>query len=181
MGDNGFTILELLVVGAVIILLSIISFPFLDRVRESLELERSANLLSAEIGRTRELAISVKEIQVGSEVVIPQGYGIKFEVISPKDYQILVFADCNGDKDYTFGSLCDGKSELLKSFKLSSKVYLESLFPDNPLTVVFYPPDPVLYVNQETQKEAQIVISTKRFNIKRKITIQPTGLIEIQR
>ena len=95
----GFTLAELLVVMAIIVVISGLSLANWRGGEKQYALLRAASKLSQDLRRAEEMALSSKEFQ-GQ---IPEGgYGVYFKE-QEKDHYIL-FADFNGNHHYDSGS-----------------------------------------------------------------------------
>jgi type II secretory pathway pseudopilin PulG len=187
----GFTLIEVFVVISIIILLSAISIPSYFNQRKELTLEQSANLLLQSLRKVSEMAVSAREIGPQEAKIIPKGgYGLYLEKMG-EDYEILIFADCSDPQDYlyTSGNNVCGISpnkfpEKIQELFLEKGVFIQTLFPSNPLNIVFQPPDPVIYINGQPAvgtDKAEIILSFEGLLKTRKIIVNKTGLIYVEK
>lgn len=163
--SRGFTLIELLVVTSIIVLMTIWIFPNYRAGNEDLNLQISASKLTQNLRKVQEMAVSAKEFQ--GEVPMG-GYGIYFNISDPTRY--ILFADKDGGKDY------DGSGEAVEIFQLEKNTKLSNLSPLGPLTVVFSPPDPVVYF----YPDAAVVSITIEAKSQKTVQINKAGLIAIQ-
>lgn len=160
---KAFTLIEILIVVAIIIIFTSLTIVFFGPGRQNLALIRSAHKLSQDIRKVSEMALSSKEFQG----FVPKKYGLYLEKNS--NYYIL-FADIDGENDYDDG-------EEIEEVFLERKVKISYLSQD-PLIITFEPPDPVIYIS--AGEEAKIDLSletdpTKTISIK----INIFGLVDI--
>lgn len=100
------------------------------------------------------------------------GWGAHFSLADPNHY--LIFADKNppnGNKAYDQGEAIEIKT-------LPAGITLSSLSPASTVDIIFFPPDPVTYVNNSTITDAQIILREDINNSTAVITVNSFGLIE---
>ncbi|MFH1462749.1 MAG: type II secretion system protein [bacterium] len=181
---KGFTLLEITVVVAIIILLSTI---FLTNYREGekrFALLRSAHQLAQAIRTTQESAMSSREFDGG----FPQGgYGIYLEEGSNS---FVLFADCDGDYSYNYNNSGSALScadavlanpypyEKIEEFFLEEGVYISSISPSSPQNIVFFPPDPIIIITPSSNSVS--ITLTFDGGSAKTVTINSVGLIDIQ-
>jgi len=165
---TGFTIIELLVVMAIIVIVSGLVLANWRGGEKQYALQRAANKLAQDIRRVEEFAMSARAFQ-GQ---IPKGgYGIYFK-ISEKDHYIL-FADLNGNNHYDSGS--DG---LVEDIKIEKEVQISQLSA-SPLHITFTPPDPTVTIKPDALL-AQITLAIQTDPTKTKtIQVNKAGLVYI--
>ena len=165
---TGFTIIELLVVMAIIVIVSGLVLANWRGGEKQYALQRAANKLAQDIRRVEEFAMSARAFQ-GQ---IPKGgYGIYFK-ISEKDHYIL-FADLNGNNHYDSGS--DG---LVEDIKIEKEVQISQLSA-SPLHITFTPPDPTVTIKPNALL-AQITLAIQTDPTKTKtIQVNKAGLVYI--
>ncbi len=134
MNNKAFTVIELLVVTAIIVLLTSLLFANYRVGDRQLALQRAANKLAQDLRRSQELAVSAKEF-AGD---IPGGYGVYFDLDDIKHY--ILFADLDSDQAY---SGVDEKVEEITLEGTAKIIDLQPVSAASSLTVVFIPPDPV--------------------------------------
>lgn len=144
MSKRGFTIIEMLVVIAIIVIISGFLVINFRKGQEGGRLQRSAQQIAQSIRKVQSMALSSTEFG-GS---VPQeGYGIRFRTQDLTSY--LLFADTSGD------SSCDypGAGSNISSATLEKDIEIDSLYtyttaPGTGMTsrpvihICFIPPDP---------------------------------------
>ncbi len=167
--NEGFSIIEILAVMAIIVTISGIAIVNWRSGEKQYALQRAASKLSQDIRRAEELAMSTKQFQ-GQ---VPEGgYGVFFKV-SEKDHYIL-FADLNNNNHYDPG--LDG---LVEDIPLEKEIQISQLSPSSPLHITFTPPEPTVTITQDAS-EAQITLSIKTDPTKIKIIkLNKAGLVYI--
>ena len=165
---RGFTLVELLMVISILLIFTAISLPNLKRGDELFALQRAANKLAQDLRIANEMAMAGKLI--GSQ--FPRGgYGIYFPSTSGQYY---LFADSNGNSVY------DGGDSIVENLSLQEKgVIIQSISPAPPLSIVFFPPDPIVKINGSTSTSATIVLQQIQSGKTLQVRVNNAGLIEI--
>ncbi len=185
--NKGFTLAEVLIVIAIIVFL----FPMvLTNYRagdKQFSLYRSAHDLAQDLRGAQEMAMTGKTTPVQFGENFPAGgYGLYFE-----DYKnsYILFADCDGDNEYDASGIAascaeassaPGESypEKIQDLSLESGIIISSLTPSSPLTIVFFPPIPVITIRpQPSNNKAVITLMLGERN--KVITINTAGLIDV--
>ncbi|MFH1582249.1 MAG: prepilin-type N-terminal cleavage/methylation domain-containing protein [bacterium] len=185
MKDKGFTLIELVVVIAII---SILSTVFLTNYRggdSEFSLKRSAHKLAQDIRSIQEKSIATKEFKGEFQ----GGFGI---YLTEGSNQYVLFVDCNGDGIYN-GSLlscsdCTGGScienrytEEIETLSFEEGVSVSTISSSGGnFFVVFNPPDPtVTFTPDDTEVsinlQAQVAGSPKNKTVK----LNKAGLISV--
>ncbi|MEK7503364.1 MAG: hypothetical protein AAB577_00015 [Patescibacteria group bacterium] len=168
---GGFTLIELIVITAIIALFTALTLPNYRGGSQQLTLQRSAHKLAQDFRMAEELALSSQKF--GD--VTPQGYGIYFNKNQPNQY--VLFADLNGDRRYS------GVSEKAEQIYLETGVVIDTLTPGtaDALTIVFVPPDPQVYIDNDlTLTQAKILVVHQQDSAKNKtICVNRGGLISL--
>ena len=130
--NKGFTIIEFVVVIAIIVILTGLIIPNYRSSNTNLSLQRSGHKLSQDLRRAQEMAISAKEF----EGEVPEGYGIYLHENEPKQY--ILFADIDGNQEYS------GLNEQVEEIILEKNIEIRDFYPihQSSLNIVFLPPDP---------------------------------------
>jgi prepilin-type N-terminal cleavage/methylation domain-containing protein len=163
MRERGFTLIELLVSTGIIVFFSAIIFPNFNLGEKNLALERSSAKLAQDLGRAREMAMSVKAFAAAPST-FKGAYGIKFEINSSN---YILFADL--DNDQAFDS-----NEAIETISLEKKVRISALLPSSPLAVTFLPPDPT------TNIISTVTITLTNGSKTKNIKVNKSGLINVE-
>ncbi len=175
---KAFTLIESLVVTAIILILSLIVFSNYSSSNRQLLLQRAADKLSQDIKKIQEMAMAATE--VNGE--IPQGgYGLYFRKVPAPQTSYVLFADKNSNQKYDSGS---GAGETIEEIVLENGVKISGLI-GNHLNVIFLPPEPKVYFtdadgNQLDISEATIEISLLDGSKTKNIIVNKAGLIKIE-
>ena len=175
--NKAFTVVELLVVMAIIGILSLVIIPSYKNAKEQLALERSAVQLAQYIAKAREMAISTYECGAPCGGTIPWGYGLYIDKADP--YKYYIYADTVAARGkYGAGD------PIIETIEIESLVKVYKLvIPSNGYSIDFEPPDPLVYIkNQagEDKTSVEMVLSLKSDESKQKtIKINKVGLITI--
>ena len=138
-------------------------------------MRRAANRLAQDIGRAREMAISVKE-QSGT---IPLGgYGVYFEAID-SEYNAYIYAD-NGNQRY------DSSDEEIEKISLEKETKIKKVGNGSQkYSINFTPPDPLVSFyegsTQLAQKELEIIVSLRKDpSVTKSVIVNKSGLIYVK-
>ena len=100
------------------------------------------------------------------------GWGVHFDLADPSRY--IIFADKNlpnGNQIYDAGEAVETKI-------LPAGITINSLSPANTVDIVFYPPDPVTYINNSATANAQIILKENVNNSTAAVMVNFFGLID---
>lgn len=169
---KGFTLVEILVVTAIVIFLSAIVLANYQANSQQLALSRSAYKLSQDIRRAGELAMSAKEFQGA----VPRGgYGIHLKLSWGNFYKL--YADTNDNEKY------DGADGEIETVYLEKGVVLQDIFPSS-LSINFKPPSPTIKIKTESGGDSAntvITLSLKADSTKtKKVKVNIAGLTEVE-
>jgi len=169
---QGMTLIEILMVIAIIFILLGVSFVGYREKGEELGLQRAAFKVIADIERARGMAMSAQEEKISGE--IPSGgWGMYFDDNNP--YQYILFADLDADKFRKTDA-----TEDVEIIYLEKNIIMNNLSPSNPLDIVFSPPSPdvCLQGGLLAIDEVKIIIAITDNPLKTKtISINSVGLI----
>lgn len=169
--SKGFTLIEILVVLATIIIITGIVIFNIGNERQNSALLRSAQKLSLDLRRAQSFALSSKTYKTSG---VPCGWGIHFSGVGSTNY--IIFADlasavnCS-DRDFIRAG---NGSEDFETANLESGISINSLS-GNLSDVVFTPPDPTVNFTPG-QTSANIVLINKN-GATRTINVNKTGFI----
>lgn len=155
--SSGFTLIEMLVVVAIVAVLSgaIVTSSFAGQKRY--DLARAAQQMSADLRRAQNLALAGK-MQAG---VSPTGYGI---YTNGNSY--VLFYNLNPNKEH------HGASVDMETIALPTNV---SLAPTG-ASVYFVPPDPTTYINGASAGSLTFTLTNATYS--KNITVYASGRIE---
>ena len=170
--NDGFTLIEILVVTGIVVFLSAIILVNYQSSSQQLSLQRSAHKLAQDIRRAQELAMSAKEFQGA----VPQGgYGIHFKTSWENFYKL--YADTNGNEKY------DGADGEIETVYLEKDVYVQNISPSS-LSINFKPPNPTIRIKTEAGGDSVNVLITLSLQSEptrtRIIKVNIVGLIDIE-
>jgi len=166
MTSKAFTLIELIVVVSIITLMTALILPNYREGERQLALQRSAYKLAQDLRRAQEMALSSQKF----DKEVPAGYGIYLNKSQP--FQYILFADLDNGKDYDAG-------ETVEILQLERQIQISSLSPVSPLTIVFTPPDPQIYISGGNV--ATVVLRPKTDLTKTKsVIVNKAGLIAVQ-
>ena len=169
---KGFTLVELLVVMAIILVLTLLAVPNYRLGEKLFLLEQSSVQLAQNLRRAESLGMSAKEFHG----MIPRGgYGI-YAVAGEEKY--IIFADCDQNYQYTLTSVCNGFSEKVEEIQLGSGVQIAGLLPVSPLTIVFTAPRPTVTFSGPGTQATLILALSRDLSKIRTVQVNQAGLIE---
>ena len=169
MQNRGFTLLELTVVIAIIILLSGLVLTNYRVGEREYALLRSAQKLAQDLRTIEKMATASETLPAKCGGEFPAGgYGIYF-VTASSSY--ILFADCDGNGEYDLGP------EKIEEISLESKIKIFALSSDpSPLNITFFPPDPTIIIKPSANPAT---ITLKNDGKTKTVKINTAGLIEI--
>jgi Tfp pilus assembly protein FimT len=164
---------ELLVVIGIIGTLTLIIVPNYGASGSQLALQRSANKLSQDIERAKEMAMSASECSTCGGV--PKGYGI---YLTQGATTYLLYADKVGTDD----KYDAGQDIVIETISFEKGVQISSISPA-PLSINFKPPDPAIKISNGLSEvnETTITLSLQADASKTKIIkANKAGLIYVE-
>ncbi len=173
--NKGFTLIELMVSITVIVIVS--SFVMIGRNGEEQKmfLRTTTFLLSQNLREYQEKALSGEDVTCGLGKNVC-GFGINFT--KNNDFY-TPFIDCSNNCPAGIHAF-DGNDISLPVVSLGKSKICD--VPGHNLDVVFSPPDPIVYLdNQSWGDEAEVILCLKaNIAITKKIKLNNAGKIEIQ-
>jgi len=171
---RAFTLVEILVVMALIAILSLVFIPAYHVSKQQLAVQRSANKLSQDIRLVMEGAMSAVETSCPLPGASPTyKHGISLDINTSVDKYIL-FADCNEDGKYNNETV----DRLIKEESFETGVEIYELNPSPKIDIVFEPPDPIISIKDSDT--AIIKIRSKNYyNKTRTLIINEVGLVDV--
>ena len=167
--SKGFTLIETLVVIAVVSILSIVMLANHQGSQKQQSVQRAAHQLAGDIRRAQNMAMA----SVEHEGAIPEGYGIYIEKNNPN---YILFAD---DNNQTYQP-SDFKVEEIK-FPSNIKINSISPAPGSHVSIFFEPPDPTTYINGDSSASIETVVTLifPGTSYSKTVTVKTSGQIEI--
>lgn len=169
--NRGFTLIEMLIVLAIIVIITGIVIFNTSFERQNSALLRSAQKLSLDLRRVQSFALSSKIFKTSG---VPCGWGAHFNGVGSNSY--VIFADLalnQNCSDRDFVRATDG-SEDFETINLESGITVSSLT-SNLSDIVFTPPDPIVTFTP-AQTSAGVTLINKN-STTRTITVNKTGFI----
>jgi prepilin-type N-terminal cleavage/methylation domain-containing protein len=169
--SKGFTLIETVVVMAVVSILSIVMIANYQGSQKQQSVQRAAHQLAGDIRRAQNMAMASTE-QGG---IIPDGYGI---YIIKNSNSYILFADTNNNQKRNGTG-----DEDIESIIFSSGVEVFNVLPlPSPHVDIFFePPDPTTYINGDSSagKKTTITLILQGTTYKKTVTVKTSGQIEI--
>lgn len=175
---RGFTLIEALVVIAIIGILSVTITANYSSMRYKFALLRSAHQLSQDIRRAQEMATSAKKYEPTNQV--PPGYGI-YLIQGVGQTSYTLYADTSplqGNQQYD-----KGQDAVVETFNLEEKVYIIDISSSTTVSINFKGPDPVtrIYNGSSNLNSVTITLALEHdSNITKEVTVNKVGLIYVQ-
>lgn len=174
-GNSGFTLIELLTSIFIIILITGMFMVNYHNTNKRSELGVVKQKLASDIRLAQNYSLGSK---IYDGVTTPSGgWGVHFSLANPTSY--IIFADKaatgfpNGNQAYDTGEAVETKT-------LPVGVTINSLSPANAVDIVFFPPDPVTYINGLNNTTAEIVLKENINNSTAAVTVNFFGLIDTE-
>jgi len=167
----GFTLIELLVSISIIATMSSLFMVNYHNTNKRSQLGVVKQKLASDIRLAQNYCLGSKTYDA---VATPSGgWGVYFSLADPTHY--IIFADIDGNKSYD-SDLSEGQ----ETKTLPAGITISSLSPvsgDN-LNIVFFPPDPVTYINTSPSTNAQITLIENINNSTAVVSVNFFGLID---
>ncbi len=169
---TGFTLIELMVSILIIALISGLFMVNYHNTNKRSELNVEKQKLASNIRLAQNYSLGSKTYD---GITTPSGgWGVHFALADPTHY--IIFADKNlpnGNQIYEAGEAVETKT-------LPAGVTINFLSPANAVDIIFFPPDPVTYVNTSPTTGAQITIKENINNSTAVVTVNSFGLIDTE-
>lgn len=166
---RGFTLVEFIIVTAIILILSGIILVNFRAGQGSLALDRSVHKLAQDMRRAMELTLRAQSL--GACAI--SGYGVYVSEVSPLNKEYKIFGDCNGNRTY---DAADVTVEVLQ-FEQGVKVY--DVSPGPAAHIFFLPPDPQTEISPGNPATAQVILELESDPSRtRTLTINKKGVID---
>lgn len=184
---NGFTLVEMLVVMAIIGIISVVTLANYRQEEKKLSLSRSAQRLAQDFRSAEEMAMAGEKFYGQFPL---GGYGI-YLIKDSNSY--ILFADCDADGKYGAGNLtcsdCTGGpcvpnvyTEKIKDLTLEDGVLISDLAPISvfsDLNIVILPPDPKITITPLSPDNYATTTLTFNGGTKQ-VIINTAGLIDVR-
>lgn len=170
----GFTIPELLVVVAIIVLMTGLMLPTFRSGERTLALNRVVHKAGQDVRRAQELALRAEIYTCPNDPAEKiSGYGVFFDQNIPASY--IIFAECNDNNTYDTGT--DG---IVETIQLESDIEISSVSPSAKTSIVFVPPTPLVFTNGNSGEDVQISFQrTDGAGTVKTLGINSKGVIDI--
>ena len=172
--NKAFTLVESIVVIAMIGILSIIVIPSYQSAKKTLKIHNAASELAQDLRWVQEMATSAKkhEACASPDLFI---YGIEFKQDEPNRY--MIFADCNDNG--SFG----GNDEIVEEVFFEEGIEINQIIASDVienLRILFAPPDPKIEISPAPPPIGTVYIKLINENGQTKtVTANKMGLISI--
>ena len=143
----GFTIPELLVVVAIIVLMTGLILPNWRSGERTLALNRVVHKAGQDVRRAQELALRAQAHNCTAGTI--SGYGVYFNSNSPTSY--IIFAECSGNFEYDLGI-----DDIIETLFLESSIEIQSVSPSPAVSILFIPPTPLIFIKPGDPPSTQI-------------------------
>jgi len=168
--SRGFTVIELLVSVSIIALVTVVYIADYRSADRQAALSMAAQKLASDIRQVQNYSLGSKEF---GGLLPPGGWGINIDRTAD-EHSYNLFVDMDSDQNYDSGG-----GELVEKIELGSKIAIVSTSAGNTVDIVFFPPDPLTYINKSTSTSLEINLKeTASGNIK-KIFVNYLGLIDV--
>ncbi len=172
-GQKGFTLIELLASIFIIGLISVIFIVNYHSTSKHSELNMTKQKLASDIRVAQNNSLGSKTYD-GLNTPIG-GWGAHFDINLAGQY--IIFADKNADKAYSAGEAIETKT--LPTGVIINLIKVSNITRST-ADIVFFPPDPVTYINNASSTDARIELKEGTNNSLGVVTVNFFGLIDTQ-
>ena len=168
--ERGFTIVELMMVMAIITVITLISVANYHQGNLQTVLDMQANQFAQDARRMQEWAMAAHQIGGASFA----GYGIHISAGTSGSYKIFT--------DNVINGYFDGGDAVRQTVNLDGKIEVASA-DSNPVSIDFVPPNPTTKISNDSATQldtSTIVFTLKGTSIERRVTINRAGLIYVE-
>lgn len=167
--EKAFTLIEMLLIMFIMITLLVLLVANFDEGEGELAIQRSVRKLAFDLRLTEEYSMSGKRPPV--PLAVPAGgYGM---VLAEGDNSYFIFGDKNLNGTYDSGT-----DFIMEEIDMEDEAEILILEPETPLTIIFYPPDPVVKINPSLFENATITLKVR--DKTGQVTVNDVGLIDIK-
>ena len=171
--DSAFTLIELLVSIFIIGLISGVFMVNYHNTNKRSELTMVKQKMASDIRMAENNGLGSKTYS--SDLTPTGGWGVHFDITQKSKY--IIFADQDGDKKYN-----PNNSEAIETKVLPAGVTINSIkandIESSPVDIIFFPPDPVIYINGLKNSDARIELKENINNSTAAVTVNFFGLID---
>ena len=169
---QGFTLIELLTTVFIIVLITGLFMANYQTANKRSQLNMFKQKLVSDIRLAQNYSLGSKTYD---GINTPKGgWGVHFDLAKPGQY--IIFADgkteLGNNKSYDAGEEVETKI-------LPDGVTIDTLNPANMVDIVFFPPDPITYINGLDKSSAQIGLKENTNNSTAVVTVNFFGLIDV--
>ncbi|KPJ56513.1 hypothetical protein AMJ49_04690 [Parcubacteria bacterium DG_74_2] len=175
MKNKGFTLIEILVSVGIIIFLTALFLSNYKSGQEQFALERSSYKLAQDIRKVQEMAMSMKEENCSPSGIVT-GFGLYFDKSSSENDKYILFGECTGNKTR---QPSDNNTEIFLEKGVKISEVKKNGGGGNKISIFFIPPDPIFYVDGNTGKNIEVILSNSLGESKT-IKVNTIGMVEIE-
>lgn len=174
----GFTLVELLASIFIIALISAVFMVNYNNTSKRSQLKMAAQKLASDIRLAQNYSLGSKTYNQTDTP--PGGWGVHFDMADTSHY--IIFADKNtpfANKTYD-----EDEGEAIEIKTLPAGIVINRIYAAENLTaqsvnIVFFPPDPEIYINTSSNAYARVILKENINNSTAEVTVNPFGLIDI--